>query len=410
MNNDLLDIYLQEEDIDADEDSLDGSDDTGSDHGTDDNADGEGDVVMAANDANQMGEMQENFIVVEGFRFLTLAYRYLNDLRRNNNPFIPNIIFNLDDYDDSRCERMFRFQVDEIMDIADELRMPALFELDNRSKFGCLEGLCLVLRRIAYPCRFIDLVYMFGRSESMLSRTVNHVLRWIYTHWAALLLRWDHTRLTPAKLEQFAAAVHDAGGPLRRVIGFIDGTVRPIAQPVQGQDRDYNGHHRVHAMKYQVVTSPDGIIIHLSGPYQGRHHDLSMYRASGLHDILHLRAKDMEGNQMYIYGDQAYELKPVCQVPFPEYEIIPGQRVFNERMSEMRIAVEWSFGHVLQYFAFSDFKKSQRSLLSEVHLHYTVSVIFINIHSCMTGNNPSVGHFGVPPPTLEEYLHARNRH
>ncbi|KAF9177303.1 hypothetical protein BGZ51_008899, partial [Haplosporangium sp. Z 767] len=129
MNND----YLQEEDIDADEDSLDGSDDTGSDHDTDDNADGEGDVAMAANDANQMGEMQENFIVVEGLRFLTLAYRYLNDLRRNNNSFIPNIIFNLDDYDDSRCERMFRFQVDEILDIADELRMPALFVLDNRS-------------------------------------------------------------------------------------------------------------------------------------------------------------------------------------------------------------------------------------------------------------------------------------
>ncbi|KAK3806576.1 MAG: hypothetical protein J3R72DRAFT_377299, partial [Linnemannia gamsii] len=78
---------------------------------------------------------------------------------------------------------------------------------------------------------------------------------------------------------------------------------------------------------------------------------------------------------------------------------------FNEAMSNFRVAVEWSFGTVVQYFMFSDYKKTQRSLLSEVKVHYALSILFANIHSCIIETNPSVGRFGVTPPSLEEYLH-----
>jgi hypothetical protein len=74
-------------------------------------------------------------------------------------------------------------------------------------------------------------------------------------------------------------------------------------------------------------------------------------------------------------------------------------------MSNVRVAVEWSFGSVIQNFAFSDYKKTQMSLQSDIKIHYVVSLLFINIHSCIVETNPSVGRFGVPPPSLEEYLH-----
>lgn len=385
---------------------------------TDDGTDSGSDVeAIVAEDNNELHNNHARFrnpnaqdedffrIIAVGHQFLQLAVQYIA-ARPRNYPFIPHVRFDLRLYDDDTCTRFFRFQQDEIRTILASLRMPDIFKADNGLAFASIEGLSLVLRRLAYPCRLIDLVHMFGRSESSLSRMISTVLRWIHRRWSRRLLHWDHQRLTPAKLEQFAAVVSEQGSPLPAVIGFIDGTVRPIARPTQDQELDYNGHHRVHALKYQAVTTPDGIIVHLAGPYQGRHHDVTLYRASGLEQALYRWAKDSNGNQMYIYGDPAYTISPVLQVPYPKVGITPRQEAFNESMSRVRVAVEWSFGHTLQYFAFSDFKKSQRSLLSSVHLHYIVSVIFANIHSCIIGTNASVGRFQVEPPTLAEYLHG----
>lgn len=327
--------------------------------------------------------------------------------RSNRNPPVPFLIFNLDQYDDITSERLFRFQVDEIYDIVDALRMPDILPLDNGSKFRSTEGVCLLLRRLAFPCRLIELMPMFGRSESMLSRIISATMRWIYNRWAQRLFSWDYTRLTPAKLEQFARAVSRAGSPLLDVVGFIDGTVRPIARPIENQRREYNGHHRLHAMKFQAVTTPDGIVAHLSGPYHGAQHDTTMYKISRLQATLLKRVKDVAGNNMCLFGDQGYENSPVLLVSFPgkDHELTEGQRAFNMAMAEVRAAVEWSFGHTLQSISYTELKKTQRSLFSAVHLQYTISVLFSNIHSCITQMNASVGKFGVLPPTLEEYLH-----
>lgn len=87
-------------------------------------------------------------------------------------------------------------------------------------------------------------------------------------------------------------AIQAAGSPFLGVVTFIDGTLRPIACPIEGQENDFNGHHHVHAMKYQAVASLNGLIIHLSGPFQGWHHDTAMYRASGLQETLYHLARD----------------------------------------------------------------------------------------------------------------------
>ncbi|KAK3848264.1 MAG: hypothetical protein J3R72DRAFT_360322, partial [Linnemannia gamsii] len=147
----------------------------------------------------------------------------------------------------------FRFQVDEIYDIVDSLRIPDILQLDNGSKVSSIEGICLLLRRLAFPCRLFELMPMFGRLEGMLTRIINATMRWIYNCWAQRLFSWDYTRLTPAKLEQFARAVSRAGSPLLDIVGFIDETVRPIARPMENQRQEYNGHHRLYAMKFQAV-------------------------------------------------------------------------------------------------------------------------------------------------------------
>ena len=47
---------------------------------------------------------------------------------------------------------------------------------------------------------------------------------------------------------------------LENIHGFIDGSVRPIARPDQQSRIVYNGHKRVHLLKFQSVTPPNGLI------------------------------------------------------------------------------------------------------------------------------------------------------
>ena len=72
------------------------------------------------------------------------------------------------------------------------------------------------------------------------------------------------------------------GAPLDSCLGFIDGTVRRIARPNKNQRIVYNGHKRVHALKFQSVVVPNRMIANLAGPFEGKKHDSTMLCKSGL--------------------------------------------------------------------------------------------------------------------------------
>ena len=50
----------------------------------------------------------------------------------------------------------------------------------------------------------------------------------------------------------FSEAIAGKGAALTNCIGFMDGTVRPCCRPMTGQRAVFNGHKRVHALKFQV--------------------------------------------------------------------------------------------------------------------------------------------------------------
>ena len=56
--------------------------------------------------------------------------------------------------------------------------------------------------------------------------------------------------LNPPALQQYTHAVSDKGAVLDNCFGFVDGTVRPICTPGENQRMVYNGHKRVHALKW----------------------------------------------------------------------------------------------------------------------------------------------------------------
>ena len=124
-----------------------------------------------------------------------------------------------------------------------------------------------VLKWVAYPCRLShDLIPRFGRPVSVLSVISNDVIDYIYDVHGHRITQWNRDLLNPGALQRYAEAISGKGGPLDNCFGFVDGTVRHISRPNERQRIVYNGHKRVHALKFQSLSLPNGLIGNLFGP------------------------------------------------------------------------------------------------------------------------------------------------
>ena len=94
----------------------------------------------------------------------------------------------------------------------------------------------------------------------------NQVTDWIYNTHGHKVTQWNHGILNPLLIATYADGVHTKGAALDNCFGFIDGTVRPISRSISYQRIFYNGHKRVHALKFQAVTLPNGLIANIYGP------------------------------------------------------------------------------------------------------------------------------------------------
>ena len=177
---------------------------------------------------------------VTGEEFLLLY-----DLNTSKNLDLPTDYppFCLDDMEDDQCLSEFRVKKADLPLLAQALQIPGQFTCPQRSVVPGMEGLCMLLKRLAYPCRYSDMMPRFGgRQVPVLSMAVNTVLDHIYDLHHHKITEWNPTILNPAALQTYADRIHEMGAPLENCFGFIDGTVRAIARPGQYQRVLYNGH------------------------------------------------------------------------------------------------------------------------------------------------------------------------
>ena len=97
----------------------------------------------------------------------------------------------------------------------------------------------------------------------MISSTV---LEWMYSNHGHRITQWNNNMLSPAQLQLCADVVSGKGEMLNNCVRFVDGTVIPICRPNICQRMVYNGHKRVHSLKFQSVALLNGLIGHLYGP------------------------------------------------------------------------------------------------------------------------------------------------
>ena len=283
------------------------------------------------------------------------------------------------------------------------LELPAETTVNN-IRWTAEEGLCILLRRLAYPCRLVDLVPTFGRWKTELSTIVNVVCIFIFQRWSFLMHNFAEAPwFTPQRLQAYAEATSKAECPLLNCWGFVDGTVRAMCRPIVGQKAFYNGHKRYHGLVYQIVSCPDGLIAHIFGPMEGCRHNSGVLRESGLLDELDTLPLAPDGNPYCIYGDPAYPLRPTLMAPYKGNNLPEGHQLFNKAMSALRVSVEWTYGKILQQFAYVDFKKGQKVNLQPIACYYIVAALFTNCHTCLYGSE-TTSTFNCRPPTLEEYL------
>ena len=180
-------------------------------------------------------------------------------------PYFKYDRFNIFELREDECEVEFCFKKDDIFRLAAALHLPEVFRCQNCVLVDTVEGLCIVTR-FAYPCRYADLIPLFGRPVSQLCMVANLVVDYVNDRFGYLLTDLDQSCLSRQCLQMFANAIHNKGAALDNCWGFIDWTVRPICRLGEHQRIFYNGHKRLHAIKLQSVVTPNGMIANLYGP------------------------------------------------------------------------------------------------------------------------------------------------
>ena len=312
--------------------------------------------------------------------------------------------FRLQNLSEKESLQRFRFKKQHIQTLVSVLTFLDSSTITSRRWYSTtvVESLCIVLRRLSTSTRWSDSKYEFGRHEAALCEIFYETMDILYTHnqhrvtcFQSLLMR--------NRREIYANAINDAGSPLEKCLGFIDGTVLAIARPTGSMQRaTYNGHKRKNDIKFQCVTFPDGLFSHVNGPVEGRRHDITLYRESNLDSYLQT-STSVDGEQYYIYGDPAYLIRLYLQVGFKGHSLTTDQKEFNLQMSRVRVSVEWAFAEVKQYWGHLDHSRKLKTGCTPVGSSYIVAIIFWNFRVCFYGSQTAT-FFNFHPTTLNEYI------
>ena len=174
--------------------------------------------------------------------------------------------FDLEELNESESFAEFRFRKRDIRILKEVLQISDMITCSQRSVCDGLEGLCMLLKRLSFPCRHGDLIHRFAKPVPVLSMITNQMIDYVYNVHGNRVLNWNHEVLSPVNLQTYVDAVTARGAPPPNCFGFIDGTISPISRPGEHQRLLYNGHKRVHALKFQSVALPNGLIGNLYGP------------------------------------------------------------------------------------------------------------------------------------------------
>ena len=316
---------------------------------------------------------------------------------------IPDVTFDIATFGEKECESWFRFSQEELRRLNAALRIPAVIVTAEGDKCDGFEVLCMLCLYYAYPCRRFEMIEKFGTGLSRLSRLISHLRAWLWEKYYPGMSK--PALLSSEKIEEYANAVFQKCG-VRGVFSFIDGTVQPTPKPELFQNLVYNGKDRTHALKYQMLCTPDGVMRHVSGPYCGSRHDQHMVHKSAVLDWVTAHPRSPHGYTYTTYADAGYAVAPGLMRPYPDDKINIEHAAFNDVMSSVRVCVEWEFGDIVVYWAAVNFKPQMKIASGSMPgQQYIVAALLSKCHNCLRPGKTQK-YFSCPPPSLEQYVES----
>jgi hypothetical protein len=313
------------------------------------------------------------------------------------------VSFNLNSFSFEKARLQFRFSREEIERLLVLFALPPHMTTKENTTFNAVDGLCILLRRLAYPVRYHDMTEMFGRHESAICHIFYCVLEHVHAKFYDIL--YFNKNFVRRQLDTYSRAIARKGNINANIWAFIDGTVRAICRPTRGQRSMYSGHKRKHGVKFQILVTPDGMIVHIWGGLEARKHDRTLLTESKIE--AHLQSVGCFGNY-FIYGDPAYGCTSHFICPYDTVLLTEEKKNFNKTMSKLRICVEWAFGDVVRYWSALDMRSQMKIQRTPCALHYTVAVLLTNCITMLRGRNVTSTYFGLQPPLLEEYFEGNH--
>ena len=119
--------------------------------------------------------------------------------------------FDLASWDHEECITELRFAKKDLQLLMNYLEIPEKIVCSQGTVCTGIEGLCILLKRLAYPCRYSDMASRFGRNTSSLCLIFNAVLDHVYLHHHHCLESWDQPFLSPEQLNTYATTIHNHG-------------------------------------------------------------------------------------------------------------------------------------------------------------------------------------------------------
>jgi hypothetical protein len=266
-------------------------------------------------------------------------------------------------FDDDMFDKMFRFRRADFYRIISAMRLSGKSILCGRKGkaqyFPADLCLLIVLRRLAYPCRFVDLVNVFGLPSNRICDIFHSTIDYLYVSYARKLHQFA---IWSEHLPIFAQAMQAMGAPYSNLSNIFDGHFVGFCRPGGlgnlssrlDQSEVYTGEKAQHGMKYLVAQFPNGLTS-ISGPYKGKTHDGRMLRESGWTEILARIAAQPGGQHLVMFGDAGFCISDHVQAMIKTYAgyIQEDAQSLNSLMSRIRIYIENSFAESANTFAYT---------------------------------------------------------
>ena len=170
----------------------------------------------------------------------------------------------------------------------------------------------------------------------------------------------------------------------------------------------WNRYYHSHVVMWLGLAFPDGMIV-LDRPNAGFITDPMAWPTSTIQaEMVLINAQRVLLGQpeFRLYSDKIFRTDLILIAAYSAARgfVTPWMHNLNHIMSPLRVSVEWSYGKVKYLFQSLSLKMAQKMLRGRPVDDFICATLFTNCRTCYQWDGPFRTTFGVPPPSIHDYL------